>query len=322
MKTLVTNYIFSASSKQVTLTDYPSIKLDQILLITNVTDNEIIYNFACNNLGGTLAGNVLTLEYDTTSMSNTDRLQIFIEDYVVPTKEDTLLSVKLNLDNTNTLLNVLTSKDTTISLDVSAINLNTDNIESLINSSNTRLDNLTAKNFATSAKQDTLISLLNSLTAKQDTFNIDISSVNLNTNEIESLIKTTNFLLSSSDSNTSYLIPKAYTTVATTELTSKYFTDFNGLTGFLKNIKGINTTEDPSLPGTGVYLQIWTGSNNLTGANSKLLFTYSVESESNFDITFPDGIPVSPLWVVGSSTSITYTPAPDTLFLTITYTTE
>ena len=287
MKTLVTNYIFSASSKQVTLTDYPSIKLDQILLITNVTDNEIIYNFACNNLGGTLAGNVLTLEYDTTSMSNTDRLQIFIEDYIVPTKEDTLLSVKLNLDNTNTLLNVLTSKDTTISLDVSAINLNTDNIESLINSSNTKL-----------------------------------SGINLSTGQIEDLLRATNTLLVSNSSNTSYLIPKAYITVATNALTSKFFTDFGGLTGFLKNVKGINTTEDPSLPGTEVYLQIWTGSNNLTAANSKLLFTYSVESESNFDITFPDGIPVKPLWVVGSLTSITYTPAPDTLFLTITYTTE
>ena len=75
-----------------------------------------------------------------------------------------------------------------------------------------------------------------------------------------------------------------------------------------------------SLPGTEVYLQIWTGDTNLVGANSKLLFTYSVESESNFDIIFPDGVVVNPLWVVGSLNAITYTPGPDTLFLTITYT--
>ena len=156
-----------------------------------------------------------------------------------------------------------------------------------------------------------------------DDIKISLSAENINVNvaDIEALLAETNTLLTANSSNTSYLIPKAYTTVATTALTSKFFTNFGGVSGYLKNIKGLNTTSDPSLPGTEVYLQIWTGDTNLVGANSKLLFTYSVESESNFDIIFPDGVVVNPLWVVGSLNAITYTPAPDTLFLTITYTT-
>jgi hypothetical protein len=79
MKVLVNNYSFDASLKRVTFNDYNNIKLDQILLITNVTQNIIIYNFAKPELGGTVTSNYIILNYDTTSMSNTDRLQIFIE---------------------------------------------------------------------------------------------------------------------------------------------------------------------------------------------------------------------------------------------------
>lgn len=150
---------------------------------------------------------------------------------------------------------------------------------------------------------------------------LSAENINVNVSDIENLLRETNTLLTANSSNTSYLIPKAYTTVATSALTSKFFTNFGGVSGYLKNIKGINTSVDPSLPGTEVYLQIWSGDNNFTGVNSKLLFTYSVESESNFDIVFPDGIIVNPLWIVSSLTSTTYTAAPDSLFLTITYTT-
>lgn len=87
MKTLVQNYTFSASAKQVTLTDYASVNLESLLLVTNVTDNIIIYNFADPLKGGTISGNILTLDYNTTSMSNTDDLQIFIEDGIVAAKD-------------------------------------------------------------------------------------------------------------------------------------------------------------------------------------------------------------------------------------------
>lgn len=88
MKTLVRNYSFDKTNKKITFLDYTSITLDEILLITNVTDNVMIYNFANPSLGGTVSGNVLTLTYDTSSMSNTDSLQIFIDSDVQPANTD------------------------------------------------------------------------------------------------------------------------------------------------------------------------------------------------------------------------------------------
>ena len=81
MKTLVQYYGFTPASRQITITKLSSVNLEQLLLITNVTTNTIIYNFADPALGATVAGNVITLDYDTTSMSASDKLQIFI-DYV------------------------------------------------------------------------------------------------------------------------------------------------------------------------------------------------------------------------------------------------
>ena len=83
MKTLITNYSFNASAKTITFNGYSTISLDSILLVTNVTDNVIIYNFSDPALGGTVANNVLTLTYNTTTMSNTDRLQIYYDDSAV-----------------------------------------------------------------------------------------------------------------------------------------------------------------------------------------------------------------------------------------------
>ena len=79
MKTLIDSYTFNPSINKIVLNEDVQIKIEQILLITNITDNTIIYNFADNSLGGTISGNVLTLNYDTASMSNTDSLQIFID---------------------------------------------------------------------------------------------------------------------------------------------------------------------------------------------------------------------------------------------------
>lgn len=85
MKTLTTTYAFTASPVgKVQITNYPSIILDQILLITNVTSNTIIYNFADPTKGGYLTGNVLTLSASTTSMLSSDSLQIFIDDLTAP----------------------------------------------------------------------------------------------------------------------------------------------------------------------------------------------------------------------------------------------
>lgn len=71
--------------------------LDQILLITNVSSNVIIYNFADPNAGSGIAEldptspdkdieidygfTHLSLNFDTSSMNSTDQIQIFVEDY-------------------------------------------------------------------------------------------------------------------------------------------------------------------------------------------------------------------------------------------------
>lgn len=80
MKKLITNYTFDASAQTITFGDYTSIVLESVLLVTNVTDNIIIYNFADTARGGSASTNVLTLDYDTTSMSDTDDLQVYYDD--------------------------------------------------------------------------------------------------------------------------------------------------------------------------------------------------------------------------------------------------
>lgn len=80
MKTLIENYTFDASAKTITFSDYAAISLNRVLLITNVTDGVILYNFADPATGGSVATNVLTLDYDTTAMDDTDALQIFYDD--------------------------------------------------------------------------------------------------------------------------------------------------------------------------------------------------------------------------------------------------
>lgn len=77
MKKLIQEYVFNKTNKTITFAEV--FTLEQILLITNVTDNIVIYNFADSSLGGSLVGNVLTLAYDTSSMSDTDSIQIFVD---------------------------------------------------------------------------------------------------------------------------------------------------------------------------------------------------------------------------------------------------
>lgn len=94
------SYSFNAASSQVTLNlnGVPP-KLESVLLITNVTDNIIIYNFANPALGATLSGNVLTLDYSTVAMSDTDKLQIWYynEDAQQTDLVDLAMSIKRDI---------------------------------------------------------------------------------------------------------------------------------------------------------------------------------------------------------------------------------
>lgn len=84
-------YSFDPGSQQVTISGLAGeLQLEQFLIITNVTNNAIIYNFADASAGGSLGAingsiQTLTLDYDTTNgMSSGDNLQIFMQDRSAP----------------------------------------------------------------------------------------------------------------------------------------------------------------------------------------------------------------------------------------------
>jgi hypothetical protein len=77
----VGSYTFDPTAKTVTFSNLAqSLTLANILLITNTTANTIIYNFADPTTGAvSFNNNVLTLDYNTTSMNASDVLQIYVD---------------------------------------------------------------------------------------------------------------------------------------------------------------------------------------------------------------------------------------------------
>jgi len=94
MKVLFQDYTFNASTKTITFNTTDTVRLENVLLITNVIDNIIIYNFADPTLGGTISNNILTLTYNTVGMSNTDSIQIFLDNTLTPASEESIQYLK------------------------------------------------------------------------------------------------------------------------------------------------------------------------------------------------------------------------------------
>ena len=99
-KQLIRDYVFTPGAAGVGTIEIPGrYTLDKILLITNVTDNIIMYNFADTTFAGTTAAftaandatdwptltqahdgyTTITLQYNSTAMSAGDSLQIYVE---------------------------------------------------------------------------------------------------------------------------------------------------------------------------------------------------------------------------------------------------
>lgn len=85
---ILENYTFNASTRTVTING-KYIRKEQLVLITNVTTNTVIYNFADSSLGSSAytvstSNNVETttivLVYNTTSMSNSDKISILVDE--------------------------------------------------------------------------------------------------------------------------------------------------------------------------------------------------------------------------------------------------
>jgi hypothetical protein len=94
MKVLFQDYTFKPDTNQIVFNTTENISLEQILVITNVTDNIIIYNFADPAKGGVLSNNVLTLTFDTTSMFDADSLQIFLEVQINPSTDESVVLLR------------------------------------------------------------------------------------------------------------------------------------------------------------------------------------------------------------------------------------
>lgn len=103
---LETSYTFTPSTKTISIPK--TILRERLLLITNVTTNQVIYNFSDPSLGcvsyntstssAMVENTTLVLEYNTASMSSTDKLQITIDDY-----SETFMPAEVLLDTTNKL---------------------------------------------------------------------------------------------------------------------------------------------------------------------------------------------------------------------------
>ena len=71
-------YTFDKVSKTITFSGF-NCSLDGLLMVTDVTNNTIIYQFNDPAKGGSLVNNTLTLDYNTNvvAFTNNDNLQIF-----------------------------------------------------------------------------------------------------------------------------------------------------------------------------------------------------------------------------------------------------
>jgi hypothetical protein len=86
---LDTQYTFTPSTKTVVIANR-YIQQERLLLITNVTKNKVIYNFSdaslratsyTTGMSGASGNTTIVLNYDTTTMASTDKLQITVDEY-------------------------------------------------------------------------------------------------------------------------------------------------------------------------------------------------------------------------------------------------
>lgn len=100
-------YSFKASLNKIELEYSSLLPLSHYLIITNVTSNKIIYNFACEGYGGYIDGTSLVLETSTSDMLDSDILQIVTYD----TGSELEKEAQVTRTQTNIMLKVLTSID-------------------------------------------------------------------------------------------------------------------------------------------------------------------------------------------------------------------
>lgn len=128
---IVDSYTFTASAKTVKFNDYGEIKLEGVKLITNITTGTIIYQFNDATKNGTVSNNILNLTYDTTGMSNSDKLMIIYEApearSIMSGIVTLLLSIFAFLKNPSWATKVNGQQLVKVSLDQQTVNISTVN---------------------------------------------------------------------------------------------------------------------------------------------------------------------------------------------------
>jgi len=195
MKKLITNYTFDASAKTVNFNDYTgTFDIKGLLLIVNVTDNIIIYNFAVDGLGYTaVSDDLVTLELaSVTSMDDADKLLIYYDDPVatqlvsgtVTATPSGTQTVDLGANNDVTVTSgaitaTLSGTDNAV-LDAMVVDLAA--LEVLQTSTNTKLDTLetTLTNIETDAA---------ALEVLQTTTNTKLTGIDADTDAIKTAVQ-------------------------------------------------------------------------------------------------------------------------------------
>ena len=75
-KQVIKNYVFNPVARTITLSDFETVALSRLALITHMPTNTVIYNFVDPYRRAVVSGNVITLDWDTTTMSPNDELRI------------------------------------------------------------------------------------------------------------------------------------------------------------------------------------------------------------------------------------------------------
>lgn len=167
MSEIRTDYTFDASAKTITFAG--AVIFERIATISNVTAGGVlIYNYAFET--GSLSGLVLTLDHDTSAMSDSDKLAIYYSDTAldvtaaslplpsgastettlasvktaVETLSATVAAAKVNVDDadTQTALASIATKLDTLHSDLGALGGYTDGLESLLTAMNGYVDGL------------------------------------------------------------------------------------------------------------------------------------------------------------------------------------
>ena len=104
---ILENYTFNAAAKTISFDDLAAPRLEGLQLITHLASGAIIYQFNSASKGGSFAGKVLTLDYDTTGLSNGDKLQII---YNEPRTDDAAAAMQNLTDAVLVMASILANQ--------------------------------------------------------------------------------------------------------------------------------------------------------------------------------------------------------------------